>query len=99
MKITNIEAKTLPEAWFLCIKRLFEEGYKYRIDRGSFVGHERLEFDYVVIRIEYPGSRPLVPETPSGVPAPSSQEYVEGYLPYLMTSSKKEVKIILMEET
>ena len=89
MKITNIEAKTLPEAWFLCIKRVLEEGYRYRIDRGSFVGQERIEFDYVVIKVEYPGSRPLVPDMPLGVPPPTSQEYIEGYLPYLMTGSKK----------
>ncbi|MBU1173344.1 MAG: thymidylate synthase, partial [Proteobacteria bacterium] len=62
MKVINIEAKTLPEAWFLCIKNLWNkqrEGvHTYIIDRGSFEGHKRLEFDYVTIHVEYPGSRP-----------------------------------------
>lgn len=100
MKPTYIEAKTLPEAWFLCIKALgdatingFDEPsegvHSYIIDRGSFVGHRRIEFDYVTIRIEYPGSRPLVPDVPEGVPAPVTQEYLDGYLPYLMCGTKK----------
>ena len=43
-----------------------------------------------VIQIDYPGTRPLVPITPEGVPPPTSMEYVEkDYLPYLMTNAKK----------
>lgn len=68
MEITHIDAKTLPEAWFLCIKRCVEKGYPYRIDRGSFAGQRRLELDFVVVKIEYPGSKPLIPDTPQGVP-------------------------------
>ncbi len=94
MKITNIEAKTLPEAWFKCIYELFSMDNwsvrEYKIDRGSYAGQRRREFDYIVIHVEYPGSRPLVPDTPPGIPPPSSQDYVEGYLPYLMTGKKKE---------
>ena len=95
MQPTLIQAKTLPEAWFLCIHELLEEPriyrkdgwgiHKYVIDQGSFQGHQRLEFDHVTIHIEYPGSRPLVPDVPQGVPAPVTQEYINGYLPYLMT--------------
>ncbi len=94
MKPILIEAKTLPEAWFLCIKGLLDMSYdqrhkyggvhSYTIDRGSFVGHQRLEFDHITLRIEHPGSRPLVPDVPQGVPAPVTQEYIDGYLPYLM---------------
>ena len=91
MELTVIEAKTLPEAWFLCIKKLGERiGARiYTIDRGSYAGQERLEFDFVVIKVEYPGSRPLVPDVPLGVPPPTTQEYIEGYLPYLMTGGKQ----------
>jgi len=90
MKITQIEAKTLPEAWFLCIKELFEESYLYTIDRGSYAGQRRKEFDFVTVRVEYPSSRPLIPDTPQGVPVPTTMDYVEGYLPYLMVAGKKE---------
>ncbi len=54
MKLTTIEAKTLPEAWFLCIKGLGDSTilggtskpdrgvHVYTIDSGSFAGHKRL---------------------------------------------------------
>jgi len=90
MNLTLIEAKTLPDAWFLCCKKCLEEGYEYTIDAGSFAGQKRKEFDVVVIRVEYPGSRPLVPDTPAGIPPPTTMEQVEDYLPYLMTDVKKE---------
>jgi thymidylate synthase len=86
---TFIETKTLPEAWFKCIYGLFEgpKGvHTYTIDRGSFEGHQRLEYDHVTVHIEYPGSLPLIPDVPQGVPAPTDMEYVERYLPYLMTN-------------
>ena len=89
MKIVVIEAKTLPEAWFQCIRAVLDDGYEYVIDRGSYQGQKRKELDFVVIKIEYPGSRPLTPDTPAGIPAPVTQEYIDGYLPYLMTSHKE----------
>jgi len=89
LKIYNIHAKTLPEAWFLCIREVLRSGYEYRIDKGSNAGQYRKELDFAVIKVEYPGSRPLVPDTPPGIPAPVTQEYVEGYLPYLMTGVKQ----------
>lgn len=90
MKITTIEAKTLPEAWFLCVKSVMEVGYEYIIDRGSFAGQKRKEFDLAVIKIEYPSSRPIIPDTPQGIPPPTTMDYVEGYLPYLMVNRKHE---------
>ncbi len=102
MNVTTIEVKTLPEAWFSCIYTLLQVDKdpqlahlrpgvrEYVIDRGSYAGQKRREFDFVTIKIEYPGSRPLVPDVPIGVPAPTTQEYVEGYLPYLMTGKKAE---------
>ncbi len=91
MQLTHIQAKTLPEAWFLCLKALHSDtGHRvYKIDRGSYAGQKRMELDFVTVHIEFPGSRPLVPDVPPGVPAPTTQEYVEGYLPYLMTGVKK----------
>ena len=86
---TTIYAKTLPEAWFFCLKGCMDVGYEYTISSGSFAGQKRKEFDFVVIRVEFPGSRPLIPDTPQGVPPPTTMEYVEKYLPYLMTSFKQ----------
>jgi thymidylate synthase len=89
MKISVIEARDLSEAWFVCLRQTLDEGYEYKIDRGSYAGQKRKELDLVVIKVEYPGTRPLIPDVPPGVPPPSTMEYVESYLPYLMASHKK----------
>jgi thymidylate synthase len=89
MKISVIEARDLAEAWFVCLRQTLEEGYEYKIDRGSYTGQKRKELDLVVVKVAYPGTRPLIPDVPQGVPPPSTMEYVESYLPYLMTSHKK----------
>lgn len=89
LDIVNINARDLPEAWFQCVYKLFEHGHQYLVDRGSFEGQHRLEFDYVTVHIQFPGSRPMVPDVPPGVPPPSTMEYVEGYLPYLMSNKPK----------
>jgi len=90
VEISVIRARDLSEAWFLCLCKTLEEGYEYKIDRGSYTGQRRKELDLVVVKVEYPGTKPLIPDVPQGVPPPSTMEYVESYLPYLMTSHKKE---------
>jgi thymidylate synthase len=88
--ISNIIARDLSEAWFLCLREVLTKGREYTILRGSYAGQTRKELDFIVIHVKNPGTKPLVPEVPQGVPAPSTMEYVENYLPYLMTSSKKD---------
>ena len=90
MKISVIEARDLPEAWFLCLRQALTEGYEYKIERGSYAGQQRKELDFIVVRVRSPGTRPLIPDVPQGVPPPTSMEYVESYLPYLMTAHKAE---------
>jgi thymidylate synthase len=92
MELIFIEARDLPDAWFQCVYQILEKGRTYRIDRGSFSGQERLEFDYVTVHIKYPGTRPLLPDIPPalGIPNPVADDYLDQYLPYLMTSVKKE---------
>ena len=89
MKITLIEARDLSEAWFLCLCEVVTKGYEHKIDRGSYAGQKRKELDLAVIQASYPGTRPLIPDVPQGVPPPSTMEYVESYLPYLMTAHRK----------
>lgn len=88
MQITLIEARDLPEAWFLCLRKTLTQGREYTIERGSNVGHRRKELDFIVLQVKHPGRRPLTPDVPQGVPPPSSMEYVENYLQYLITSLK-----------
>ena len=90
MNISVIEARDLSEAWFLCLRKTLTEGYEYKIDRGSYAGQHRKELDFVVVQVRNPGTRPLIPAVPQGVPPPTSMEYVESYLPYLMTAHKGE---------
>jgi len=90
MEISVVEARDLCEAWFLCLGKTLDEGYEYRIERGSYAGQRRKELDFVVVKIQYPSTKPLVPDVPQGVPPPSTMEYVESYLPYLMTAHKAE---------
>ncbi len=92
MKISIIDARDLSEAWFLCICKTLDEGYEYKIDRGSYAGQRRKELDLVAVQVRYPGTRPLIPDVPQGVPPPSTMEYVEDYLPYLMTAHKAETE-------
>ena len=90
MKISTIEARDLSEAWFLCLCKVLTEGREYKIDRGSYAGERRKELEFAVIQIKHPGTRPLIPDVPQGVPPPSTMEYIESYLPYLMTAHRKE---------
>ena len=91
MDIVSITARDLPDAWFQCVYEIIDHGHRYRIDRGSYAGQERLEFDYITVRIKYPGTRPLIPDIPAvlGIPNPVAEGYVEDYLPYLMTPAKQ----------
>ena len=88
MHVSVIEARDLSEAWFLCLRQTLTEGHEYKIDRGSYAGQRRKELDFIVVQVRNPGTRPLVPTVPQGVPPPTSMEYIEDYLPYLMTAHK-----------
>ena len=90
MEISVIDARDLSEAWFLCLGRTLAEGHEYKIERGSYAGQYRKELDFAVVQIRYPGTRPIIPDVPQGVPCPTSMEYIESYLPYLMTAHKAE---------
>jgi thymidylate synthase len=90
LKITQIEARDLAEAWFLCLRQTLTDGHEYKIDRGSYKGQRRKELDFVAVQIMNPPPPPLVPSTPEGVPPPTSMEYIEDYLPYLMTAHRRE---------
>ena len=91
MNITNIHARDIPDAWFQCVYEIIDKGHRYQIDRGSFQGQERLEFDYITVQIKYPGTRPLIPDIPEAlcIPNPVADGYIESYLPYLMTAEKQ----------
>lgn len=88
MDVVKIEARDLPEAWFKALRAILEKGYQYTIDKGSFEGQQRKELDFLFMEIKMPSNRPLIPIVPSGVPAPTSMDYVDDYMRYLLTSEK-----------
>jgi thymidylate synthase len=87
LKCVHIEARDLSDAWFQAVYKVLAEGREFTIDRGSFESKKRLEFDWITIQIKYPGTRPLLPDIPPqyGVPNPVAGDYLDNYLPYLMT--------------
>jgi len=91
MNLEFIEARDLPDAWFQCVDKILDVGQEYVVDRGSYEGQKRLEFDYITVHIKYPGVRPLLPDIPPhlGIPNPVKEGYLEEYLPYLMTPHKQ----------
>lgn len=91
IKITKIQATTIPDLWFQAQYNILNEGRRYIVDRGSFEGEVRLEFDYFIGHILYPSNEPLIPKIPShyGIPDPVSEAYMFKYLEYLMTDSKQ----------
>ena len=88
LKISMIEARDLPEAWFLCLREVLTKGYEYTISRGSFKGQKRKELDFVVVNILHPRNRPLAPDVPQGMPPPTTDDEIEKYVKYLLTSEK-----------
>ena len=87
----HIEATSLPDAWFQTVYKCIETGRDFIIDRGSYEGMKRLEFDYITVHIKYPGARPLLPQIPAqyNLPNPVAEDYLDDYLPYLMTGELK----------
>jgi thymidylate synthase len=75
-----IEATTLPDSWFQIIWNLLDHGREFVIDHGSYAGQKRMELDYVT-----------VPDIPAhlGIPNPVAEDYLDDYLPYLMTPHKE----------
>jgi thymidylate synthase len=96
MNITQINAKTIPDAWYTCLYQLIEKARtghgvrKYNVATGSDAGQDRIEFDFVVVDIEQPWHRPLLPCMPegSGLPPIGDEKYLSEYMVYLLSPAK-----------
>ena len=90
LDLTKPGCRDLSDAWFQLVFNILDYGSVHTIDRGSYAGQKRLEFDYVTVKINYPGTEPLLPQIPEqyGIPNPVANDYLDEYLPYLMTSHK-----------
>lgn len=92
LNLQHIKATTLDDAWHQTLFKMLEEGSVFKIDRGSYAGQKRLEFDWITVHIQNPGARPLLPQIGEsyGVPNPVADDYLDDYLPYLMTAELKD---------
>ncbi len=99
MNIHSIEARDLPDLWFQAVHNILDNGQRFTIDRGSYAGQTRLEYDYFTGHILHPGTQPLIPDIPPscGIPNPVEHDYIYGgegydraYIEYLMSPRKEE---------
>ena len=87
-----IEATTLTDAWFQLVWNIYDYGRREVVEKGSYEGETRLEFDWVACRIKYPGTRPLAIQMPesSSVPPPNDEETIDDYFAiYLMSDIRQ----------
>lgn len=91
LNLQYIKATNLGDAWYQTLFRMLEEGTVFTIDRGSYAGQKRLEFDWITIHVQNPATRPLLPqiEPHHNIPNPVADDYLNDYLPYLMTGELK----------
>ena len=98
MKIHKIEARDLPDLWFQAVHDILDHGRRFTIDRGSYAGQTRLEYDYFTGHVKFPATLPIIPDIPPscGIPNPVEEAYIYGgdgynrsYVEYLMTGHKE----------
>ena len=98
MQIHMIKSRDLPDLWFQAVHDILDHGRRFKIDRGSYSGQTRLEYDYFIGHVKHPYSHPLLPDIPPscGIPNPVEEAYIYGgdgyersYIEYLMTGSKE----------
>ena len=86
LNLVSVTARNIDQAHFDTIRSIFQEGYIYTIDRGSYEGHKRLEFDFFTLQITNPEERPLAPIMPQGIPPVTDEETIHNYAAkYLMS--------------
>jgi len=91
MNIIQINGTNLPDIFFQSVYKTIEVGRNFVIDRGSYEGQIRKEFDFVVLHAKCPHIGELIPKlNPAlNLPDPVAEGYLDGYLPYLMTGEEK----------
>ena len=98
MQPHTVNARDLPDLWFQAVHDILDHGRRFTIDRGSYAGQTRLEYDYFIGHVKHPGTQPLLPDIPPGcgIPNPVEEAYIYGgqgyqrsYIEYLMTGHKE----------
>ena len=74
MRIHTIQARDLPDLWFQAVHDILDVGRRFVIDRGSYAGQTRLEYDYFTGQVTFPGTKPLLPDIPTHCNIPNPVE-------------------------
>ena len=90
LDLVNIRARNIDDAYFLLLRNLFQRGKIYIVERGSYEGHKRLEFDYLTLQITNPEDRPLSPIVPQGIPPVTTEEDIYNYTARYIFGETKE---------
>jgi thymidylate synthase len=102
LKIISIKARDLPDLWFQAVYNILDQGRRFVIDRGSYAGQTRLEYDYFIGHVKYPGhgsgTPEILPDIPPAIGLPNpvefayvygGEEYARAYVEYVMTARKE----------
>jgi len=97
MKLIQIVARDLPDAWFQAVYAAIQEGREFPIDQGSYAGSKRLEFDYITIVVKDPcfgEPHKRLPELPAhyNIPDPVNPDYVFGGPTHVDKESEKPLR-------
>jgi thymidylate synthase len=97
-----VESRDLPDLWFRAVYDILQKGQVFKIDKGSFEGQKRLEYDFFIGHVRDPsfgsGTHEILPQIPPsfGIPNPVDLAYVYGgegysrsYVEYVMTPRKE----------
>jgi len=103
LNIHKVIARDLPDLWFQAVNDILDIGRRFVIDKGSYAGQTRLEYDYFighVLNPSYGSETPeILPHIPAhmNIPDPVTFEYIYGagegkrsYIEYIMTAEKQE---------
>ncbi|MCP4650402.1 MAG: thymidylate synthase [PVC group bacterium] len=87
-----IKGTNLPDIWYQTLYKIIEVGRDFKIDKGSNAGQKRKEYDFVMVHAKCPGLGELLPKlNPAlNLDDPCAQDFLDDYMPYLMTGEEKE---------
>jgi thymidylate synthase len=95
MKLTTIKGYSIEDVWHQTIYACVEHGRDFQIDRGSYAGQKRKEFDMLMLQFKTPWAEPLLPKIAAhhNIPDPVDEEWFYGsksknqrsYIEYLMS--------------
>lgn len=87
-----IYGRNIDETWRKALWCCAENGYLYRIEKGSYQGQQRSQLEYLISITENPGHRPLAVHMPEKLelPSPANEERIGSYFANYLFSDKRE---------